>query len=440
MNAIYKGLILNPKNNNKLEVFSPGYLVVSSKGIIEELSKKDPRQHYKNYQFIDYSNYLICPGFIDIHNHLPQYAFAGIGEKDLLPWLKKYTFPREATFSKDKIARQSAKIFFHDLLKNGTTTTSTFVTIHKKATDIAFQEAGKTGLRAIIGKVMMDQNSPRALKEKPADSLRESLELIEKWHGRNNKLFYALTPRFAISCSNELMKKIGKIASAKNVYIQTHLAENNQEIAFVKKLFPATRNYTDIYHRAGLLGPKTIMAHCVHLSAPEIKLLKKTNTKIAHCPTSNNFLLSGIMPYRKYARAGLNIGLGTDVAGGYSLSMLNEMKEAIENSKYAALFLNNNSANSKENSPPMTIAEAFYLATLGGAKALSMDNEIGSLEKGKKADFLVINYAASDPTPEKSLYRHPDQILSRLIYRGKAADIKHVYINGEKVTSERKDI
>lgn len=427
MSAIFKALILSSKNPKILEIFNPGYLVVGKDGRIEELSQKDPRHKYKGYTFFDYSDRLICPGFVDTHNHLPQYAFAGIGDKDLLPWLQNYTFPREKMFSDPKVAKASAEAFFADLIKNGTTTTLTYATIHKSATDIAFQAAKKAGLRAIIGKVMMDQNSPAYLTEKTEQSLADSLELIDKWHGREKRLFYALTPRFAITCSFKLMQEVGKMARKKGVYIQTHLAENLGELAFTHKLFPKYRNYADVYDKAGLLGPKTIMAHCIYLGEDERKRMKATKTRIAHCPTSNRFLSSGIMPFRTNQNEGQIMGLGTDVAGGYSLSMLNEMKEAIENSKYLSLF------SKGKMGPPMTLAEAFYLATLGGAKALSLDHETGSLEVGKQADFLVIDHQKADPTGSKSQYMAPEQILSKLIYRGTADMIKQVFVGGEQL-------
>ena len=370
---------------------------------------------------------MICPGFIDIHNHLPQHAFAGIGEKELLPWLKKYVFPREKMFKNKEIAKESAKRFFEDLIENGTTTTLTYTTIHPSATDIAFECANKSKIRAILGKVMMDQNSPSFLTEKTQESLRSSLELIDKWHGFDGRLFYVLTPRFAITCSMELMKEIGEIARLKDVYVQTHLSENQEEIKFIRALFPKCKNYTDVYNQAGLLGPKTIMTHAIHLNDEEIRLLKTSKTKIAHCPTSNRFLTSGIMSFRKYNKKGLEMGLGTDVAGGYSLSMFNEMKEAIESSKCLYYFSEGKSGS------PMTPSEAFYLATLGGAKALSMEHEIGSLEKGKKADFLIIDPQKIDPMKSHSIYTKPEQILSKLIYRGDRTCIKHVYSGGKKV-------
>lgn len=427
MGAIYKSLIISSKKHNTLAIYDPGYLVVSKNGIIEELVKSDPRKKYQNYKYFNYADFLICPGFVDTHNHLPQYAFAGIGEKELLPWLKHYTFPREKMFNQKEEAQKSVRVFFSDLIKNGITTTLTYVTIHKSATDFAFEYAKKSKIRAIIGKVIMDQNSPKYLTEKTNHALRDSLALIEKWHGFDNRLFYALTPRFAITCSFKLMTQIGKIAQKKGVYIQSHLAENQDEINFTKKIFPKFKNYTDIYYQAGLLGEKTIMAHCIHLNKNEISLIKKTKTKIAHCPTSNRFLISGIMPFRKYQNLTLDMGLGTDVAGGYSLSIFNEMKEAIENSKCLYMFSNGQSGT------PMTVAEAFYLGTLGGAKVLSLENKIGSLEKGKLADFLVIDHLKTDPMGKRSCYLKPEQILSKLIYRGNDSVIKHVYIQGEKI-------
>ncbi|MFC1599898.1 guanine deaminase [Patescibacteria group bacterium] len=425
MKAIYKALIISAKNQKTLNIYAPGYLVVNKNGEIEAITKSNPKKKYKGYKFLDYSDYLICPGFIDVHNHLPQYAFSGIGEKELLPWLEKYTFPREKTFKNEKIAEASARTFFKDLIKNGTTTTLTYVTIHKKATDIAFKHAAKSKIRAIIGKVMMDQNSPDFLTENTNKSLKESEELIKKWHGHNDRLYYVLTPRFAITCSFESMKKVSELAKKTGAYIQTHLGENKNEIDFTMSLFPKCKNYTDVYYQAGIMGPKTIMAHCVYMKKAELDLINKTRTKIAHCPTSNRFLSSGIMPFRKYRELNLNMGLGTDVAGGYSLSMINEMKEAIESSKFANLYL--------KSGEPLTLSEAFYLATLGGAKVLSMDKKIGSLDKGKKADFLIIDHKKADPMAATSKYMKPDQILSKLIYRGDASMVKHVFIEGEKI-------
>ncbi|MDD3647158.1 MAG: guanine deaminase [Candidatus Dojkabacteria bacterium] len=427
MATVYKALIFTPTSDRSLKVYNPGFLAVSDNGKIEEISEENLQEKYENYEFIDLSDYLIIPGLIDIHNYLPQYAFAGIGDKELLPWLENYTFPREKTFEHDETARKSAQKFFTDLLKNGTTTTVTYVTIHKNATEIAFEEAERAGIRAVIGKVNMDQNSPDFLIENKEVSLQESRQLAEKWHRKNNRLFYVVTPRFAVSCTMDMMKELARLAKNGNYFIQSHLSESKGEIDFVKKLFPECKSYTEVYEKAGLLGKKTIMAHCVHCSREEIEILKKTETKIAHCPTSNRFLKSGILPLRNYLDEDLVIGLGTDVAGGYSLSMINEMKEAIENSKYYQLFTD-------ESAEPVSPSEAFYLATLGGAQALGFEHEIGSLEKGKKADFVVVDHKATDPENGEGEYGKPEQILSRLIYRGGGQSIKDVFIQGVRVS------
>lgn len=425
---IYKGLILNPVSAAKMEILDPGYLVVSAQGLIEDLSLKNQKKKFPKASFTDLGKNIIIPGLVDTHVHLPQYAFAGIGNLELLPWLEKYTFPREARFRDKKTATLAARIFFDDLAKNGTTTAAVYTTIHKEATDIAFRAAYKKGIRVIMGKVMMDRQSPKALTEKTSDSLRDSESLIKKWHGKDNgRIQYALTPRFAITCSSALMKGVSVLSKKYGVYIQTHLAENREEISFVKKLFPKEKNYTGVYASHGLLGKKTIMAHCIHLDKTERKLLKESGTGIAHCACSNRFLQSGVMPFRKWSDEGLKIGLGTDVAGGYSLSMLNEMKEAIETSKtYNMLY---------PGSPEKIIspAEALYLATLGGAKVLGLEKTIGNLIPGKEADFVIIDPQPSDPLKGKSVYESPAETLSRLIYRGGPESVISTFIRGKKI-------
>ncbi|MBC8525805.1 MAG: guanine deaminase [Candidatus Cloacimonetes bacterium] len=428
MNAIFKGTILSPISKNKLLFLKPGYLVISNKGKILELTRSNPRNIYKNFQFYNLSEKLLCPGFIDIHNHLSQLPLIGLSDTNLLIWLNKLVFPHEEKFKSGEIAKQSAEMFFHHLLKNGTTTTSTFVTVHKQATDLAFQSAKESGIRAFIGKVMMDQQVPMNLCEDTQKQLLDSEGLIEKWDGYDEgRLRYVLTPRFAVSCSFSMLKGIGKLARKYNVYVQSHLAESRAEVKLIKELYPDFGSYTDIYYKAGILSQKTIMAHCIYLNEKEIEVLRKTGTKISHCPTANRFLASGIMPYRKLEEKGFTIGLGTDVAGGYSLSMFNEMKEAIETSKMI------NFINSKKHYKPMTVEEAFYLATLGGAKALSIEQETGSLEKGKSADFLIINYKKLDDYKDNDIFSDPKNILAKIIYCGNKNIVEKVYLRGKKI-------
>lgn len=426
MPTIYKSLILTSTKEKTLKSYKNGYMVVSDSGEIVKISQDNPQADYPKFHYRDLSSCAILPGFVDVHNHLPQYAFAGVGGMSLIPWLKRYTFPREEMFEDEQVAQSASEIFFRDALRYGTTTTMTYTTIHKSATDIAFQVASKSGIRAFIGKVMMNQNSPRSLTERAEQSIEEALALADKWNGHDERLFYVLTPRFAMSCSFELMRDIGKIAKEKNLYIQSHLSENREEIALTQKLFPKSKSYTDVYLQAGLLGEKSIMAHGVHLGSEELNILKKTKTKLAHCPTSNRFLGSGIMPLKRYDNLGLSMGLGSDVAGGYSLSILNEMRESIESSKTLSYFLQESNHESV-----ITPSEAFYFATLGGATVLGMERKIGSLEVGKKADFIVVDYQSLNETTEE--YNQAEQILSQLIYRGDRETIKEVYVGGNRL-------
>lgn len=422
--AIYKALLISPSNDRTLEVFNPGYLTVSDEGVILESGSTDPRGRYKNFSFFDFSEHLITPGFVDLHTHLPQYAFAGIAcHTGLLEWLENYTFPREESFGSLAVSNEASERFFADLIQNGTTTALVFSSPHQVATEIAFKTANRLGIRAGIGMVMMDQNAPSSLLSDKTTLVCQSEELIEKWHKRE-RLFYVLTPRYALSCSMGLLKAVSKLAKRHDLLIQTHLSENKDEILRVRELFGL--GYTELYQKAGLLGDRTVVAHAIHLDKKECKLLKESNTKIAHCPTSNRFLSSGIMPLTDYLDLGLTVGLGTDIAGGYSLFMLHEAKEAIENSKTYRLLIDPDVS-------AINIGEAFYLATLGGARALGMENQIGSLEPGKAADFLVIDYRAVDPSKGKGNYQSPEEILSRCLYRGHEGIVKSVYIQGQKV-------
>ncbi|MDP8226783.1 MAG: guanine deaminase [Candidatus Celaenobacter polaris] len=430
MKKIIKGTLLSPISPQEVLYLDPGYLVVSEDGKIEEISKEMPLVAETDSEYFDFSSKLICPGFIDIHNHLPQFTLSGLYRGNLLEWLNDIVFPAEERFSSSKIAERYAEEFFQELLSKGTTTTSSYVTIHKKATDIAFQCAEKSGIRAFLGNVLMDQNAPDYLIKDTTVLLQDSKELIEKWDGHDyGRLHYVLTPRYAPSCSFGLLQGIGKIAKKYDVHIQSHLAESKAEIATVMKMYSDFENYTDIYLKAGLLTPKTIMAHCVYLDDNEIGVLKKTGTTISHCPSSNRFLQSGIMPYRKLEKSGISVGLGTDVGAGYSLSMFSEMREAIESSKMIHFL--KSSANYK----PITSIEAFYLATLGGAKALSIENETGNLERGKSADFSVIDIAKLNVCNE-DFFSKPEDLISKLIYSNGENYIEEVFVRGKLVFSK----
>ncbi|HEX38131.1 MAG TPA: guanine deaminase [Candidatus Cloacimonetes bacterium] len=425
MKTLIKGTLISPISKEEVLFLDPGYIVINNEGKIDEIYSREPDGQYP--EVFDFSDKLICPGFVDIHNHLPQFTISGLYRGNLLEWLNNIVFPTEERFANAEIAEKYAREFFQAVLRNGTTTTVSYVTIHKKATDKAFEQAEKVGIRAFLGNVLMDQKAPEYLTKNSAQLLEDSEEIVKKWDGMDKgRLHYVLTPRFALSCSFDLLEGIGKLAQKYDLYIQSHLAESKAELEMVSKIYSDFENYTDIYMKAGLLTEKTIMAHCIYLNPDEIDTLNRTGTKISHCPSSNRFLQSGIMPFRKLEKAELSIGLGSDVGAGYSLSMFSEMREAIESSKMIK-FLHPE----KEYSPLSSI-EAFYLATLGGAKALSLEDEIGSLDVGKSADFSVIDYQKLNPCNE-DFFNEPENIIARMIYGGAEKYIEKVFIRGKEV-------
>lgn len=362
---------MNPVAPDRVDFYDPGYLVIAGEKI-DRLSNGDPRTEFPSAEFVDLGNKTILPGLIDAHVHLPQFAIMGAGAGELLTWLNTYTYPEEARFADPTYAAKIAKVFFDALVANGTTTAVIYSSVHEEATDIAFSAAQAKGIRAFIGKVMMDQNSPEALQERTEDSITASVRLFEKWDGADGgRLRYIFTPRFAAACSMDLMKRVGESARERGAFVQTHLSENKDEVEWVRKLFPNCPSYTAVYDSAGMLTERSIMAHCIHLSSDEIALLARRRTNVAFCPYSNRTLRSGTMPYAKLRNAGLNISLGTDVAGGPSLSMRDQMREAMTAASIGQ-------------------PEALYLATLGGARALGLSGGIGNFDSGKDADFVIV--------------------------------------------------
>lgn len=423
---IYCGNILNPKKNNTVELIENGALAVNGEGKIEfSGAESEAAKKYRGAEIIRFASSYILPGFIDIHTHLPQYPAVGLGKGELLDWLKTYIFPLEARFSDEAFARKHSEVFFKDVLKNGTTTVVVFCSSQKRAADIAFEEAEKAGIRAFIGKCIMDTGGPEELLSTLEENIGDSLELAQKWHGQDNgRLNYILSPRYAGTCTIKLLENTAELAETETLYIQTHLAENMKEISYIAGLFKGFESYTDVYDKTGLLGSRTILAHCIYLKERGLQALVDNKCKIAHCPTSNVFLNSGIMPLLKIVGKGINVGLGTDVAAGYSLSVMNEARNAIESAKIRSLIDNEQNILSPE--------AALCMATIGGAETLGIDDIIGSLDVGKDADFIVIN---AGEFIENELIAEKEAIISRILYTA-ANNVENVFVRGKSLMSK----
>jgi guanine deaminase len=324
---------------------------------------------------------LILPGFVDTHIHYPQTDVIASFGTQLLDWLDRYTFPAERRFADADHARAVCEFFLDELLRNGTTTALVFGTVHKQSVDVFFEAAEARGLRMIAGKVLMDRHCPEDLRDTPARGIRESAELIERWHGKA-RLGYAITPRFALTSSDEQLRLAGELALANpSVYVHTHVAENLAEVAWARELFPWSRSYLDVYERYGLMRERSVFAHCIHLDDEDRRRMGESGVAAAFCPSSNLFLGSGLFDIDAMDRAKIPFGIATDVGGGTSFSMLRTLADAYKVAQMRGQSLG--------------AARAFYLATLGGARALGLQNEIGNFATGKEADFIVLDLEAT---------------------------------------------
>ncbi len=368
----------------------------------------------------DHRDKCLMPGFIDAHVHFPQVDVIASYGAQLLDWLEKYTFPEEKKFADRTHADAAAAFFLDRLLENGTTTASVFCTVHPESVDAFFTESEARGLRMIAGKCFMDRNAPDGLRDTVASGVRETTELIERWHHHARSL-YAITPRFAATSTPEQMRAMGELASAHpTTYIQSHVAENKAEIQWIAKLFPERRSYLDVYDHYGLLRDKSIYAHCIYLDEADRARMSACGATPAFCPTSNLFIGSGLYNVREALNAGNVVSIGTDVGGGTSYSMLRTLGEAYKVQQLQGISL----------SP----AYALYLATLGGAKALSLDDKIGSIEVGKEADFILIDPRATPVLARRtSLRDDPLDIFFALMTLGDDRAIAATYANGQCV-------
>lgn len=420
-NFILKGNICFSEDVHTLKTLKDGYLLCEggkTKGVFETLPEE-----YKDYPLEDCKDQLIIPGLVDLHIHAPQYSFRGLGmDLELLDWLNTNTFPEEAKYRDLDYARKAYSIFADSMKRSGTTRACIFATIHKEATRLLMDLMEETGLKTYIGKVNMDRNSPEYLCESDAARSEEDTVdwLLTSGSGYDN-VKPILTPRFIPSCTDELMERLGRIQKRFELPVQSHLSENQGEIAWVQELCPTTRFYGEAYDQFGLFGGEvlTVMAHCVSSSEEEIKLMRERGVYIAHCPQSNTNLSSGIAPVRTYLDMGMNIGLGSDVAGGSGESIFRAMADAIQVSKLRWRL--------KDDSlKPLTIEEAFYMGTLGGG---SFFGKAGTFREGYEFDALIL---------DDSSLRHPQPLtlkerLERFIYLSDDRHIAGKFVAGERV-------
>lgn len=324
-----------------------------------------------------YANALIVPGFIDTHIHYPQTEMIASHGEQLLDWLQNYTFVAEQKYADTEYAERAAAVFLDELLRNGTTTALVFGSVHPESVDAFFSQALKRNLCMIAGKVMMDRNAPAELLDSASDSEQQCRSLIERWHGKG-RLHYAVTPRFAPTSSEAQLTVAGALLKRyPGLYLHTHLAENRDEVAWVQALF-GCEDYLAVYERYGLVGERSVFAHAIHLCDSECQRLADAGANVAFCPTSNLFLGSGLFNLKRMEQFGVKVGMGTDVGAGTSFSMLQTLNEA-----YKVQQLQGNALH------PM---QAFYMATLGGARVLGLEDRIGTLAAGSDADFIVLDY------------------------------------------------
>ncbi|MBI2720434.1 MAG: guanine deaminase [Rhizobiales bacterium] len=369
----------------------------------------------------DHGDMLIMPGLIDAHIHFPQYRMLAAPGKDLLDWLARFTFPEESQYADRPYAASAAETFLDRLASHGTTSALAFCSVHKPCAEALFAAAHRRNMALVTGKTMMDRNAIPTVQDTPETGARESEELYRAWHGKG-RLRYAVTPRFAVTSSEAQLKLSGELlASLDGALMQTHLSESPGEIALVKQLFPQAVDYTDVYDRFGLLGPRSFFAHGIHLSDRECQRLSESGSTVVHCPTSNTFLGSGLMRLTHLRKEGRPVGIGvaTDVGGGTSYSMLATLGETYKVQMLAGY--------------KPTAFELFHLATRGNAERLGLA-DVGSLETTKFADLIVLDPAATPVLASRQeVSKSLEDVLFSLAILGDDRAVRATYIAGKKV-------
>lgn len=418
MRKAYKAHILFTCEKDHFDVVENGCIAVEN-GCVVGIASSPEALGCASSDVIDFGDRLLIPAMNDVHVHAPQYRNLGIAmDLELLPWLANYTFPEEARYADLAYAERMYRRFVYDLWRNGTMRCAAFATVHLEATRLLMDLFHEAGMGALVGKVNMDRDCPEALRETPAEAEEACAALVQAY-GNDPLVRPIMTPRFIPSCTPALLRLCGELAHRHGLPVQSHLSENTGEIELVRSLEPDSRNYADAYNRYGLFGQTpTIMAHCVWSAGEEMELMRQNDILVAHCPTSNFNLSSGMAPIRAFLDAGIRVGLGSDISGGHTLSIFRTMVYAIQASKMHY--------QRDRNRPFLTLSEAFWLATKSGG---SVFGRVGSFEPGYEFDALVI---------DDSDLNHDDypllQRLERFIYLGDDRHIVHRFCRGREIT------
>ncbi|KAG5884346.1 hypothetical protein JTB14_024425 [Gonioctena quinquepunctata] len=423
------GNIIHCKGKFEVQVLDRGFIIFQGSKMLaigEEADLSNTKMKLNlNANFektILKSSQIIIPGLIDTHIHAPQYPNCGLGyDKPLLEWLDTYTYKLEKQYRDQDFSKKAFKGVVKKTIDHGTTTACYFGSMFNKTTEILVDTVIEYGQRALVGKLNMTTLAPDDYIEKPKESISNTIDFIRFVESKKTLLVKPIiTPRFALSLDMDSMKELGKIAQKEKLHIQSHIAENTDEVNSVQSKFQMP--YADVYDKANLLTSKTILAHGIYLSNTELKLLAERKTSISHCPESNTCLKSGLCDVRRLLDFGLEVGLGTDVSGGPSPSIVRAMRAALDVSIHLSF--------QEKCYVPLTYEDVFYLATLGGAKALSMDAEIGSFQPGKQFDALIVDMDVDNCSADHILNCSPLELLQKFIYTGDDRNIVNVYVAG----------
>ena len=428
MKKIYRAHILYTKEKNRFEVLENGYVAVDADGYVTGVATDLASLDSKDTEVVDFGDRLLIPAMIDLHVHAPQYRNQGIAmDLELLPWLQNYTFPEEMKYADLGYAERMYRRFVRDLWRFGTMRASVFATIHTDSTRLLMQLFQEAGMGALVGKVAMNRNCPEGLSESVEEMVR-GFEMIVKEQGARGKeqeealVRPIVTPRFVPSCTLEMLRACGELAAKYQLPVQSHLSENKDEIAMVQELEKESTCYGDAYDRYGLFGQTpTVMAHCVWTAGEELELMKRRGVMVAHCPTSNLNIASGLAPIRTFLDEGISVGLGSDISGGHDLSIFRMMVYAIQVSK---MYYQQN-----HDHKFLSLSEAFWIATKSAGRFFG---RVGSFEPGYEFDALVIDDSDLNHDNYSLLHR-----LERYIYLGDDRQIEHRFCRGKEITEPK---